>query len=77
MPCCPFPPAALRIARSFAGGSRPTLPPRAGSSISRSAGNGRSRTESSALGAIATRHAGHDAESRAQLSVLAGWRASF
>ena len=29
------------------------------------------------LGAIATRHAGHDAESRAQLSVLAGWRASF
>ena len=29
------------------------------------------------LGAVATRHAGHDAEARPQLSVLAGWRTSF
>ena len=29
------------------------------------------------LGAIATRHAGHDAEVRPQLSILAGWRLSF
>ena len=29
------------------------------------------------LGTVATRHAGHDAEARPQLSFLAGWRVSF
>ena len=29
------------------------------------------------LGAIATRHAGHDADARPEISVLAGWRLSF
>ena len=29
------------------------------------------------LGTVATRHAGHDAGARPQLSLLAGWRLSF